>query len=145
MAVVNSLYVSSVIFSVRPESMRADVDLTNPNSAGVTFPSSPDTTTGLFDQNNIPIYSIIFTFPSPGVHSLGSIIVNQDTNVDKFAVQLFAPSSPNQPLNFASQITETDYTSTKQNLKASILSFPRQSSLPITAIRISVLSTNDSL
>jgi hypothetical protein len=144
MATVGGVYVSSVVYSVQPVAGTNNVDLTSTNGSGVTFPSVPGTT-GLFDQNNRPLYNVTLTFNPAGVDSLASIIVSPGTNVNKFAVRFFVPSYPDQPFTFAPEFADIPlyYNSTIQNSQASITRFPQQVPSPISGILISVLSTTD--
>jgi hypothetical protein len=144
MATVGGVYVSSVVYSVQPVAGTNNVDLTSTNGGGVTFPSVPGTT-GLFDQNNRPLYNVTLTFNPAGVDSLASIIVSPGTNVNKFAVRFFVPSYPDQPFTFAPEFADIPlyYNSTIQNSQASITRFPQQVPSPISGILISVLSTTD--
>jgi hypothetical protein len=57
MAQVGGVYVSSVTYSVPLLPGINEADLTSNSANGVTFQSPPDTT-GLFDDNNQPIYNI---------------------------------------------------------------------------------------
>jgi hypothetical protein len=144
MATVGGVYVSSVVYSVQPVAGTNNVDLTSTNGSGVTFPSVPGTT-GLFDQNNRPLYNVTITFNPAGVDSLASIIVGLGTNVNKFAVRFFVPSYPDQPFTFAPEFADIPlyYNSTIKNSQASITRFPQQVPSPISGILISVLSTTD--
>jgi hypothetical protein len=144
MALVGGVYVSSLVYSVQPVAGTNDVDLTSTNGGGVTFPSVPGTT-GLFDQNNRPLYNVTLTFNPAGVDSLASIIVSPGTNVNKFAVRFFVPSYPDEPFTFAPEFADIPlyYNSTIQNSQASITRFPQQVPSPISGILISVLSTTD--
>ena len=144
MALVGGVYVSSLVYSVQPVLGTNNVDLTSTNGNGVTFPSVSGTT-GLFDQNNRPLYNVTLTFNPAGVDSLGSIIVSPGTNVDKFAVRFYVPSYPDQPFTFAPEFFDIPlyYNSTIQNSRPSITRFPVQVPSPLSGIRISVLSTTD--
>lgn len=144
MAIVGGPYVSSVDYSVTPVS-GTTVDLTSTTGNGISFPTVPNTT-GLFDTNNSPVYNITITFNPAGADSLGSIIVNNETNVNKFSVRFFVPSYPNQPFTFSPSYANNPlyYNSTISNSQpASIVYFPPQVPSPISGILISVLSTTD--
>ena len=143
MAVVGGPYVSSVAYTVSPSSGN-NVDLTSTTGNGITFPSVPNTT-GLFDQNNQPVYNVTITFNPAGADSLGSVIVNPGTNVNKFSIRFFVPSYPNQPFTFAPDFASNPlyYNSTIINSQPSIVSFPPQVPSPLSGILISVLSTTD--
>jgi len=144
MARVGGVYVSSVVYSVEPLPETNNADLTSTTGGGVSFPSVPDTT-GLFDANNRPLYNIIITFNPAGVDSFSTLIVNPGTNVDKFAIQFYVPSYPNQPFTFAPEFADIplSYNSTIVNSRPSIMYFPPQVPSPISGIRISILSTTD--
>jgi len=144
MAVVGGPYVSSVVYTVSPVS-GTSVDLTSNTGNGITFPSVPNTT-GLFDQNNRPVYNITITFNPAGADSLGSVMVNPGSNVNKFSIQFFVPSYPNQPFTFAPEFPSNPlyYNSTiSNNSLPSISSFPPQVPSPLSGILISVLSTTN--
>ena len=134
MAVVGGPYVSSVAYTVSPSSGN-NVDLTSTTGNGITFPSVPKTT-GLLDQNNQPVYKVTIIFNPAGADSLGSVIVNPGTNVNKFSIQFVVPNQPpdTNPLYLNSTII---------NSQPSIVSFPSQVPSPLSAIRIGVLSTTD--
>lgn len=144
MATVGGQYVSSVAYSVQP------VDGTNPDALtstageGIHFPSL-SSTTGVLDNNNKPTYQITLTFNRPGVDSLGSITVNPNSNVDKFAVQFFVPSNPNQPVPLAPELADQPLSvvSTTSASGTSIVNLPAQLPSPISGIRILILSTKD--
>ena len=141
MARVGHVYVSFVKYSVQPFPQTNDVDLTSDTGNGISFPSVPNKT-GVLDENKKPLYQITFTFNPAGVHSLSSIIVNQQSNVNKFVVEFFVPSKPKQPFTSASNIP-LSYNSTIINSQACIAHFPAQVPSPLSGIRISVLSTRD--
>ncbi len=138
MANVDGVYVSSVKFSPPLVPGSSDADLTSPTSNGVTFQSS---STGLFDQYNQPVYTIILTFNPSGVNSLSSVIVNQDSNVKQFSVEFFGLSNPSQLLTVPFGTIPVSYNSTVTNSQASIISFPVDAPSELSGIRISILST----
>lgn len=140
MAVVGGQYVSSVTYSVQPVDGTNNDDLTSTTSNGITF-TPVSGVTGLFDGNNQPLYQITITFHQAGVDSLGSITVNPTSNVNRFAVQFFTQSNPNQPVTLADKPVEL--TSTIINSRPAIVDFPSQLPSPISAIRIIILSTSD--
>ena len=144
MALVGGPFVSSVTYSVQPVSGTNNVDLTSPTGNGVTFPLVPSTT-GLFDDNNRPLYNITLTFSPAGAQSLARLVVSEGTNVDKFAIRFFVPSYPNQPFTFGPEFADIPlyYNSTLINSVPSIIYFPPQVPSPMSGIRISVLSTKD--
>jgi hypothetical protein len=140
MAQVGGVYVSSVTYSVQPVQGINDVDLTNTTSNGVTFPSS---ITGLFDQNNQPIYNITLTFNPAGVNSLSSIIVNAESNVEQFSVEFFGLSNPNQLMTYPTGVGNipVSYNSTIINSQPSIVNFPADEPSDLSGILITILST----
>ncbi len=140
MAQVGTIYVSSVTYSVPPIQGTNDVDLTNTTSKGITFPSS---TTGLFDQNNQPIYNVNLTFNSAGVNSLSSIIVNENSNVEQFSVEFFGLSNPNQLITYPTGVGNIpiSYNSTIINSQPSIVNFPTDAPSDLSGILITILST----
>jgi hypothetical protein len=140
MAEVGGAYVQSVTYSVSPVAGTKDSDLTDKNGNGVTLEQVPNTE-GVLNERNEPIYTITVRFNEPGVDSVGSIALDDKTNVDKFAIQFIESGSnepvtvaPNQPLYINSII---------QNSVATISDFPSQVPAPLSAIRIVVLSTKD--
>ena len=146
MAIVGGPYVSSVAFSVTPVSgLNSNSDLTsNIPGTGISFPTVPNTT-GLFNTKKSPLYNITITFNPAGADSLGSIIINPGSNVNKFSVRFFVPSYPTQPFTFSPSFTNNPlyYNSTIINSQPSIVVFPPQVPSPISGILISILSTND--
>ena len=142
MAQIGGVYVSSVNYSVPLVQPSNENDLTSATSNGVTFQSLPGTT-GLFDQNNQPIYNIILTFNPSGVNSLSSIIANQESNVVKFSVEFFGLSKPNQLITYLTQPGNipVSYNSTFTNSQASLVNFPPDAPSELSGIRISILST----
>lgn len=144
MAVVGGQYVSSVTYSVPPVDGTNNDDLTSTTSNGITF-TPVSGITGLFDDNNQPLYQITITFNQAGVDSLGSITVNPTSNVNRFAVQFFTQSNPNQPVTLAPELADkpVELTSTIINSRPAIVDFPSQLPSPIGAIRILILSTSD--
>lgn len=145
MAVVGGQYVSSVNYpSAQPVPQTNNDDLTSPTGNGITFATVPGTT-GLVDDKNEPLYQVTIQFNEPGVDSLGSITVNPASNVDKFAVQFFVASNPNQPVTTAPELggQPLSFSSTVIGSRASIVDLPSQVPSPLSAIRIVVLSTND--
>jgi hypothetical protein len=145
MALVGGVYVSAVTYSVQPINGTNNTDLTsNTTTNGISFPTIPGST-GLFDQNNRPIYNVTITFSPLGADSLSILRINSNSNVNKFAIRFFVPSYPNQPFTFAPQFADIPlyYNSTIVNSQPSINYFPPQVPTPISAIRISILSTID--
>jgi hypothetical protein len=144
MATVGGQYVSSVAYSVQPVDGTNSDDLTSTAGNGIDFPSLSGTT-GVLDNNNKPIYQITITFNQPGVDSLGSITLNSNSNVDKFAVQFFVPSNPNQPVPLAPELADQPLSvvSTTSASGTSIVNLPAQLPSPISGIRIVILSTKD--
>jgi hypothetical protein len=145
MALVGGVYVSAVTYSVQPINGTNNNDLTsNTTTNGISFPTIPGST-GLFDQNNRPIYNVTITFSPLGADSLSILRINSNSNVNKFAIRFFVPSYPNQPFTFAPQFADIPlyYNSTILNSQTSINYFPPQVPTPISAIRISILSTID--
>ena len=142
MAQVGGVYVSLVTYSVPPVSGTDNVDLTRPTGNGVSFPSTPDTT-AFVDKNNEPVYQITVTFNPAGVDSLSSIITNADSNVKEFSVEFFSSTNPNQPFTSAPGTPPLSYTSSMNNSQASIVDFSSEVPSPLTAIKISILSTKD--
>jgi len=142
MAQVGTIYVSSVTYSVKPVQGTNDNDLTNPSGNGVDFPQ-PQGTTGLFDQNNQPLYTIDITFNPAGVKSLSSIVVNEKTNVNEFSVEFFGLSNSTQLITnpYAPGNVPVSYTSTVINNQASIVNFPQNTPSDLSGIRITILST----
>jgi hypothetical protein len=144
MAVVGGQYVSSVTYSVPPVDGTNKDDLTSTTGNGITF-TPVSGVTGLFDQNNQPLYQITITFNRAGVDSLGSITVNPMSNVQQFAVQFFTQSNPDQPVTLAPEFANkpVEVISTIINSRPSIVDFPSQLPSPISAIRILILSTTN--
>ena len=144
MAVIGGQYVSSVTYSVQPVSGTNDNDLTSTTGSGITF-SPKEGTEGLFDKNDKPIYDVTLTFRTPGVDSLGSITVNPKSNVDKFSVEFFVPSNPNEPVTASTESADklTVTSSTSDSSSAAIVRLPSQVPSPLSGIRITVLSTTD--
>ncbi len=143
MAQVGGVYVSSVTYSVQPVQGTNNVDLTNPTGNGIDFPQ-PVGTTGLFDdQTNQPIYSIVFTFNPSGVNSLSSIIANNDSNVQKFSVEFFSLSNPNELITYPTDAgaIPVSYNSTFTNSQASLTNFPEETPSNLSGILITILST----
>jgi hypothetical protein len=144
MAQVGGVYVSSVTYSVPLLPGINEADLTSNTGNGVTFQSPPDTT-GLFDENNQPIYNIVLTFNSAGVNSLSSIIVNGNSNVDKFSVEFFGLSNPNQLITYSTEsgTIPVSYNSTFINSQALLVDFPQDAPSELSGILINILSTTD--
>ncbi len=144
MANVNSQYVSSVVYSVQPVNGTNTADLTNTNSNGITFPPVPDIT-GLFDNNNEPLYQITMIFNPAGVDSLGTITINPNSNVEKFSVEFFVPGDLNQPVIDASTNQPLEFNSTMINSESppTISNLPPQIPSPLGGIRINILKTTD--
>ena len=138
MAQVGGVHVSSVHYSVQPVGQIDNAKLTSATGDGVSFPLVPGTT-GLFDRNKKPIYYIDITFNPAGVDSLSSIIVSGESNVDKFDVEFFVASNPNEPV-LLSPGTTLSYTSRIQNSEAVISDFPAMVPSPLSGIRINILS-----
>jgi hypothetical protein len=144
MAQVGSVYVSSVTYSVQPVQGTNNADLTSTTGNGIGFPQ-PIGTTGLFNQANQPIYSIIFTFNPSGVNSLSSVIANANSNVDKFSVEFFGLSNPNELITYPTGNNDipVSYNSTLNNSQASLTNFPSDAPSDLSGIRIIILSTTD--
>lgn len=145
MATVGGQYVSSVTYSVQPVTGTNNDDLTSTTGNGIAFPTVSGATDGVLDNTNKPIYQITITFNQPGVDSLGSITSNPNSNVDKFAVQFFVPSNPNQPVPVTPELADQPLSvvSTTSASGPSIANLPSQLPSPISGIRIVILSTND--
>jgi len=145
MAQVGGVYVSSVTYSVQPVQGTNNADLTSTTGNGVSFPQ-PQGTTGLFNQNNQPIYNIILTFNPAGVNSLSSIIANNDSNVEQFSVQFFSLSNPNQLITYSTGLSDipVSYNSTFTNSQASLTNFPEDAPSNLSSILITILSTTGS-
>jgi hypothetical protein len=139
---VGGVYVSSVKFSPPLVPGSNDADLTSPTSNGVTFQSS-SASTGLFDQYNQPLYTIILTFNPSGVNSLSSVIANNESNVEKFSIEFFGLSNRSQLLTVpsGSGVIPVSYNSTVTNDQSSIVSFTEDAPSELSGIRISILST----
>ena len=145
MAVVGGQYVSSVNYpSAQPVAGTNTDDLTSPTGNGITF-APVSGTTGLVDDKKQPLYQFTIKFNAPGVDSLGSITVNPASNVDKFAVQFFVASNPDQPVTAAPELggQPLSLNSTISGSRASIVDLPSNLPSPLSAIRIVVLSTHD--
>ena len=144
MAQVGTIYVPSVKYSVQPVEGTNNADLTNPNSNGVSFQSVPNTN-GLFDANDKPLYTIRLTFNPSGVNSLSSIVANIDSNVDKFSVEFYGLSNPNQLITSPTSQGDipVSYESTYSNSQASITTFPNNAPSDLSGILITILSTTD--
>ena len=145
MAAIGGQYVSSVNYpSAQPVAGTNTDDLTSITGNGITFAPAPGTT-GLVDDKNEPLYQVTIKFNEPGVDSLGSITVNPASNVDKFAVQFFVASNPNQPVTVATKLGDKplSFSSTVVGSRATIADLPSQLPSPLSAIRIVVLSTKD--
>jgi hypothetical protein len=140
MADVGGVYVSSVKFSPPLVPGSNDTDLTSPTSNGVAFQSS-SVSTGLFDQYNQPLYTIILTFNAAGVNSLSSVVANQDSNVKQFSVEFFGLSNPSQLLTVPSGTIPVSYNSTVTNSQVSLVDLPEDAPSELSSIRISILST----
>ena len=142
MADVNSAFISSVTYLTSPVSQTNNSDLTNPNTNGISFPST-STTTGLFDNNNQPLYQININFHPEGVNSISNMILgNPESNVNQYNVQFFAASNPNQLVLIAPN-TPLSYNSTLDNNQPSISEFPPNVPSPLSGIRINILSTDN--
>jgi hypothetical protein len=147
MATVDGQYVSTVSYTIAPVTGTNIADLTNGTSNGITFPQGGS---ALLDSNNQPQYIIVLNFNSPGVDSLGSVLVKPKpgSNVNQFAVEFFVPSAPNQPYTFSPDFANQPLyvNSTVDNSSPSIDSFPEnQMPSPLSGIRFIVLSTTDNL
>jgi len=144
MAQVDSVYVSSVTYSVQPVQGTNNADLTSTTGNGVNFPQ-PQETTGLFNQNNQPIYSIILTFNPSGVNSLSSVIADSDSNVEQFSVQFFGLSNLSQLITYSTGFSDipVSYNSTFTNSQASVADFPQDAPSDLSGILITILSTTD--
>jgi hypothetical protein len=143
MAQVGGVYVSSVDYSAPLLPGTNPTDLTSTTGNGVSFQSVPNTT-GLFDQSNNPLYSIMLTFNPAGVNSLSSIIVNSGSNVNQFSVEFFDLSNPTVPIASSTPPGDIPLSSNSilSNSLPSLLNFPAD--LPsLSGIQISILSTTD--
>ncbi len=138
MANVGGVYVSSVTFSPSLVPGSSDADLTSPTSNGVTFQSS---STGLFDQNNQPVYTIILTFNPAGVNSISIVAANLESNVKQFSVEFFGLSNPSQLLKVPFGTIPVSYNSTVTNAQVPLVDLPEDAPSELSAIRISILST----
>lgn len=145
MATVGGQYVSAVTYSVQPVTGTNNDDLTSTTGNGIAFPTVPGATDGVLDNTNKPLYEITITFNPSGVDSLGSITSNPRSNVDKFAVQFFVPSNPNQPVPVTPELADQPLSvvSTTSASGPTIADLPSQLPSPISGIRIVILSTND--
>jgi len=148
MAIVGGPYVSSVSYPVtEPVQNTNNADLTTDTGNGITFPQVP-LTSGLQDRDNKPLYIISINFKPPGVSSLGSVAVKpkSDSNVDRFAVEFYAPSSPNQPFTLEPNGAPLSFSSKPNGTTPFNDAFPdRYVPSPLIGIRFIVLSTTDSL
>jgi hypothetical protein len=144
MAQVGGVYVSSVTYSVPLLPGINQADLTSNTGNGITF-QSPAGTTGLFDEKHQPIYNIILNFNPAGVNSLSSIIVNGNSNVDKFSVEFFGLSNPNQLITYSTEsgTIPVSYNSTFINSQALLVDFPQNAPSELSGILINILSTTD--
>ncbi len=144
MAEIGSVYVSSVAYSVQPVKGTNNADLTNASANGITFQSVPNTN-GLFDTNDQPLYTIDFTFNPAGVNSLSSVVANAGSNVNKFSVEFYGLTNPNQLITYpsGSGVGPISYTSTYTNSQASLTTFPNNAPSDLSGIRISILSTSN--
>jgi hypothetical protein len=144
MAQVGGVYVSSVTYSVQPVQGTNNVDLTSTTGNGINFPQ-PVGTTGLFDENNQPIYTIILTFNPSGVNSLSSIIANNDSNVEQFSVEFYGLSNPSELITYPTNAgaIPVSYNSTFINSQASLTNFPEETPSNLSGILITILSTTD--
>lgn len=141
MARVGGVLVSSVTFNGELLAGTDVADLTNPNSNGVSFEQTPDTT-GVLDTNDKPIYSITIKFNPAGVDSLSNIMVNPKSNVDKFLVEFYVPSKPNDLYTSESNIP-LSYQSTLTDAQEPIVKFSADVPSPLSGVHISILSTNN--
>jgi hypothetical protein len=144
MAQVGTIYVSSVAYSVQAVKGTNNADLTSATSNGVTFQSVPDTT-GLFDTNNQPLYTIDLIFNPAGVNSLSSVVANAGSNVEQFSIEFYGLTNPNQLITYpsGSGVGPISYTSTYTNSQASLVTFPNNAPSDLSGIRISILSTTN--
>lgn len=148
MAIVGGPYVSSVTYpATKPVQNTINTDLTTDTGNGITFPQVP-VIPGLRDSDNKPLYIISINFKSPGVSSLGSVAVKPkpDSNVETFAVEFYAPSSPNQPFTLEPNAAPLSFPSKPNGTTPFNDVFPdRYVPSPLIGIRFIVLSTTDSL
>ena len=144
MAQIGTVFVSSVQYSVTPIQGIDTTDLTSNSTNGIDFPQ-PTGTTGLFNANNQPIYSIIVTFNPSGVNSLSSIVANDNTNVNQFSVQFYGLTNRNQLITHSTDLGDipVSYNSTFTNSQASLTNFPDDTPSDLSAIQITILSTTD--
>jgi len=149
MAIVGGQYVSTVDYpATQPVSGTEPTDLTSDTTNGITFPQLP-AGSPLLDNNNQPLYTIDINFNKPGVNLLGIVAVKPkpDSNVEKFAVQFFVPSAPDQPFVLSSLPTNKPlyYNSTLKGVQPLIDTFPvEEVPSPLIGIRFIVLETKDS-
>lgn len=141
MARVGGVLVSSVTFNGELLAGTDIADLTSPSSNGVSFEQIPDTT-GVLDNNNNPLYTITIKFNPAGVDSLSNIMVNPKSNVDKFLVEFYVPSKPDDLYTSASNIP-LSYQSTLTDAQEPIVKFSADVPSPLSGVRISILSTNN--
>ena len=141
MARVGGVLVSSVTFNGELLVGTDIADLTSPSSNGVSFEQIPDTT-GVLDNNNNPLYTITIKFNPAGVDSLSNIMVNPKSNVDKFLVEFYVPSKPDDLYTSGSNIP-LSYQSTLTDAQEPIVKFSADVPSPLSGVRISILSTNN--
>lgn len=141
MAHVGGVYVSSVTYSGTLRRSTNIADLTRTNSDGISFDKIPGSD-GVLDTENNPLYTITIKFNSAGVHSLSNIMVNRDSNVDKFLVEFYVPSNPDDIYTSESNIP-LSYSSTLTDTQEPIVKFTTNVPSPLSGIHISILSTND--
>ena len=152
MAKYDGVYVLSVIYPrEQPAVGTSNVDLINPTSNGINFPSV-STTNPILDEMTKPRYTMIVVFNPAGVNSLSSIIINNnDSNVQQFSVEFYVESPLNPTYPYISTLNNNNVLSLTSTMKTSeeaakLVNFPQdQIPSPLTGIRISVLSTTDNL
>jgi hypothetical protein len=85
------------------------------------------------------------TFNPAGVNSLSSVIANADSNVDKFSVEFFGLSNPNELITYSTDLPDipVSYNSTFANSQALLTIFPSNTPSDLSGIRITILSTTD--
>lgn len=141
MAQVGDIYVTHVAYSKDVLQPVSEGDLTSTSGSGISFPDV-DEITSFVDSNNHALYYVDISFNAAGVDSLSSIIVNKQSNVDKFRVEFFVPSNPNE-LVTAKPNLPLSYDSTIIDHHPAIVKFFDDVPSPLSGIRISFLSTVD--
>lgn len=142
MARVGGVYVSSVTYNGNILPGTDIADLTRPNSAGISFEEIPGTT-GVVDNQNNPVYDITIKFNPAGVDSLSNVMVNSNSNVDKFLVEFYVPAKPNELFTSDDSNIPVSYASTLTDAQEPIVKFPTNMPSPLSGVHISILSTKD--